>query len=326
MNTKTRILELLESHRGDHISGEHMAEELHISRNAVWKAVKELRKEGYTIAAVTNKGYRLLDGGDRISAQGIRLFLSQDSRPYAENIHVYSSLESTNKTAKDMAMEGAGHGTVVISDCQTSGRGRYSRPFFSPAGGLYLSMILRPDVLHLDEAAAVTAWAAVSVCEAIEAVSENTPRIKWVNDIFIDDKKVGGILTEAVSDFESGHVSWIVLGIGVNVHARPEDFPPGLQASAASICPDKKRRGVRNQLAAELINRLLGRHTPPDKASIFDTYRKRLMMLGRDITVIQGKTAYRATAVDVDAAGHLLVKNENGEMISLSSGEILSVL
>ena len=185
-----------------------------------------------------------------------------------------------------------------------------------------MCFILRPEVLHFKNQTSVTAFAAVSVCEAIESISKKEPKIKWVNDIFMDGKKVCGILTEAVTDFESGGLEWVVLGIGINVYTRTEDFPAELQSLATSIYPDKKTPGVRNKLSAEIINRILGFETAPSEAEIFEKYKKRLMMLGKEITVIQNKMEYRANAIDVDSAGHLIVKNENGEIIPLSSGEI----
>lgn len=322
MSTKYRILELLEQNRGDSISGERLAGILNVSRNAVWKAVKELEKEGYSIEAVTNKGYRLSDQNDIVSIQGIKPFLSPQSKLYAENIKIYKTLESTNKTAKEMAVAGAEHGTVIIADSQTKGRGRYSRSYFSPSGGLYMSIILRPEVLNFENPTSVTAFAAVAVCETIESISEKTPKIKWVNDILIDGKKVCGILTEAVTDFESGSLDWIVLGIGINVYIKTEDFPDDLQTSATSIFPNEKMFGVRNKLSAEIINRILGYDITPREAEIFRKYKKRLAILGNQVTVIQNKNEYKATAIDVDAAGHLVVKNENGEIITVSSGEI----
>ncbi|MGM9601113.1 MAG: biotin--[acetyl-CoA-carboxylase] ligase [Faecousia sp.] len=322
MSTKNRVLELLEQQRGESISGERLAGILSISRNAVWKAVKELQKDGYHILAVTNKGYCLSDENDIVSIPGIKSFLSEKSQPYANKIQIFKSLESTNKTAKEMAVAGAEHGTVIISDCQTMGRGRNSRHFFSPSGGLYMSIVLRPEILHFENPTAVTAFAAVAVCEAIESISDKAPKIKWVNDIFIDGKKVCGILTEAVTDFESGGFDWVVLGIGINVSVRTEDFPGDLQSIAASIYPDEKMPGVRNKLSAEIINRILGFETSPRETEIFEKYKKRLMMLGKEITVIQNQMEFKATAMDVDSAGHLIVKRENGEIITLFSGEI----
>lgn len=322
MRTKNRVLELLEQQRGESISGERLAGICGISRNAVWKAVKELQKDGYHIVAVTNKGYRLSDENDIVSIPGIKPFLSEKSQPYADKIQIYNSLESTNTTAKELAVAGAEHGTVIISDCQTMGRGRYSRNFFSPSGGLYMSIVLRPEGLRFDNPTAVTAFAAVSVCEAIESISKKEPKIKWVNDVFLDGKKVCGILTEAVTDFESGGLDWVVLGIGINVSVPTEAFPGGLQSTATSIFPDKRMPGVRNKLSAEIINRILGFETTPREAEIFEKYKKRLIMLGKEITVLQNQMEYKATAIDIDSVGHLIVKNENGEIITLFSGEI----
>lgn len=322
MNTKKRILELLEQHREESISGERIAGILNISRNAVWKAIKELQKDGYNIAAVTNKGYCLSNDNNIVSIQGIKPFLSESSRPYADKIQIYKSLESTNKTAKEMAIAGARHGTVIISDCQTQGKGRFSRNFFSPSGGLYMSFILRPEVMRFHHPGVVTAFAAVSVCEAIESISKKVPKIKWVNDIFIDGKKVCGILTEAVTDFESGGLDWVVLGIGINIDLRTEDFPGDLQSVATSIYPDEKVSNARNKLSAEIINRVLGFDTPPSEPEIFEKYKKRMLMLGEEITVIQGQTEYKAIAIDIDPVGRLIVKKENSEIVVLASGEI----
>lgn len=323
MNTKTRILELLEQRRGESISGEHLAGLLGVSRSAVWKAIRELQKSGYHIAAVTNKGYCLSDENDILSIPGIKPYLSAESLPYADRIQIYSSLESTNKTAKELAVAGAGHGTVVLSDCQTMGRGRYSRDFFSVSGGgLYMSIILRPEGLHFENPVFVTAFAAVSVCEAIESISDKTAEIKWVNDLLIDGRKVCGILTEAVTDFESGGLEWMVLGIGINVSIPAEGFPPELRNLAVSIFPDKKTPGMRNKLSAEILNRILGSGKQPNEREIFAKYKERLMILGKEITVVQGQKEYKAVAVDVDPAGRLIVKNERGELLTLSSGEV----
>lgn len=322
MNTKDRILEELEARHGESVSGEQMASELGISRNAVWKAVKQLQTDGYDIIAARNRGYALSDENDVLSARGIERYLSLPMKAYAKRIKIYDSLESTNKSAKEMAISGAEHGTVVIADAQTAGRGRYSRKFFSKRGdGLYMSMILRPEMLSYDDPTALTACAAVAVCEAIEAVTEREPRIKWVNDVYVDGKKVCGILTEAVSDFESGCLEWIVLGIGINVYVREEDFPIELRDTAASLCRGKKMFDTRNRLCAEIMNKILDPNMRHGEKEMFKKYKERLM-LGREITVIQNNDEYGALALDIDEKGRLIVKKENGELATLSSGEI----
>ena len=323
LSTKSRVLEQLEQRRGHSVSGESMAAALAVSRNAVWKAIQELRRDGYQLIAVNRKGYCLSEDNDILSPAGIKPFLSDVCLPYADQISVFPVLPSTNQTAKEMAVAGAPHGTVIVAEGQTAGRGRYARPFFSPAGdGLYISLVLRPEKLRFENPTVITAFAAVAVCEAIEAVSGKTAQVKWVNDIFLSGKKAAGILTEAAADFESGQLGWIVLGIGMNISIAPESFPAELQSLATSVFPGGAPPGARNRLAAELINRLLGRERYPKEQDILSAYKSRLMMLNREVTVFQGEKSFRATALDIDSLGRLLVRKPTGEALALSAGEI----
>lgn len=317
MNTKNRVLSLLEKHCGAYLSGAEIAAVLQISRNSVWKAINGLRNDGYPIDAVTNKGYRLAESSDVLSAHGIAQYLP----PHSDvQLTVYPTLCSTNQTAKECALAGAPHGTVILAETQTGGRGRFARSFHSPAGGLYLSSVLHPDVLHFPHITAVTAYAAAAVCGAIEAVSEMQPEIKWVNDIFLNGKKVCGILTEAVTDIESGSIGWIVVGIGINVTAKPEDFPAELRGIAASLFPQNPPPDIRNRLAAEIIRRLICEKVPSE-AEVFAQYRARLMR-GKTVTVMQGDDTYTAVPQDIDEAGHLIVMRPDGSRRTLCSGEI----
>lgn len=321
MSTKKHILELLESNRGKHISGEDMAGQLGVTRNAVWKVIKELEKEGYQIEAVTNRGYCLSEENDILSVQGILPFLKD--REKVHEIFVFDSLESTNKTAKEMALEGAKHGTVILADQQTGGKGRHGRSFSSPPGhGIYMSFILHPEWLVQDIPTMVTALAAVTVCEAVEAVSGKEPQIKWVNDVFLDRKKICGILSEAVTDFETGGIHWVVVGIGINFSTPEEVFPEEVRQIAGSIFPEGHPSITRNRLAAEMINRLVLPEGQYARQAVFEQYKKRMMMLGETVQVNGWKETYEAVALDVDEIGRLVVQKENGQITSLSSGEI----
>ena len=319
MKTKQHILALLENNRGQSISGEQIAGKLGLSRNAVWKAIKELRSDGYKIEAVTNKGYCLCADNDILSVQGILPFLKD--KDVGENIMIFETLESTNKTAKELSISGAKHGTVVLARSQTAGRGRYARQFHSPPGGIYLSFILHPDRLSLETPTLITAIAAVAVCRAVETVATDSPRIKWVNDIFSNGKKICGILTEAVTDFESGNIQWVVVGIGVNFNTKRQDIPKDLRGIIGSIFAEGNPIVTRNQLVGEIINQVLC-GTTYGREQILCEYKKRLMMLGEQITVVSKKETYRATAMDIDGSGHLIVKKENDEICTLSGGEI----
>ena len=197
MGTKEQLLRLLEDNRERHVSGAAMAKAIGVSRNAVWKAVKALRAEGYAIDAVTNRGYALSQENDLLSPQGIERFLP-DNRAFA--VTVRKRVDSTNAEARRRALEGAAEGTVVVAEEQIAGKGRPGKTFFSPAAtGLYLSIVLRPT-LAADRGQFITCAAAVACAQAIEQVTGAESLIKWVNDIYCDGRKVAGILTEGVVD------------------------------------------------------------------------------------------------------------------------------
>ena len=323
MHTKNRLLEIFEANKGLPISGVQLAKELSVSRNAIWKAIQTLREDGYAITAAINKGYCLAADSDVLSAEGIRPFLHCDKHINGQNIPimVYPSLSSTNQTAKELAVANATHGTVVISNCQSDGKGRYGRAFFSPSGsGLYMSIIWKPDNPNILPPTAITAFAAVCVCEAIAAITGQEPSIKWVNDLFLNGKKVCGILTEAVTDFESHRLQWAVIGIGINIAAPPEGFPPALQSVAGALYSTNPPP-IRCRLAAEIINRILC-DTRPDANAIFAAYRERLFILGKRLAVTDINETYNAVALDIDGTGRLLVQTDNGEQRTLSSGEV----
>ena len=214
MTVKARMLKLLEQHENELISGEAAAAELNCTRAAIWKAVKSLREEGYTIEAGPNKGY-VLRGGSRLSEEGIRLYLDHPDVP----VKIYRELDSTNRAAKEAAFSGeAGHGALILARRQKSGRGRRGRSFYSPENaGLYMSIVLRPD-RTLKEGLLITTAAATAVCRAVKKICGIDLGIKWVNDLYLHNKKVCGILTEAVTDFESGNIEFAVVGIGLNLY------------------------------------------------------------------------------------------------------------
>ncbi len=322
-DTRGLVLSALESHRGEHISGEALAGELGLSRSAVWKAIRELREEGYRIEASTRRGYCLSPENDLLSAEGIRPLLSPSAAFCGERLEVFPELPSTNRTAKERALAGAAHGTVILADRQSAGRGRQTRSFFSPPGGLYMSVILRPDALPIARTPFVTAFAGVAVCGAVEEVTGLSPRIKWVNDLQLEGKKICGILTEAVTDFESGGLEWIVVGIGVNIRGRREDFPEEIRDVAGSVDPEGRVPGIRNRLTAGILNRVLGEEAArATREQVLLQYKNRLSMLGRRVTVMQGEQTWEAVAEDLDGEGRLMLRGDDGSLRALSSGEI----
>ena len=264
MSSKDRVLEFLEHNKEDYISGEFMAESLGLSRTAVWKAIKELRKQGYVIEASSKKGYLLGMSNDIISELGILAELEDVSKNSSSSvlvkqgmIHIHESLDSTNRTAKEMAISGAPGGTVVIAKSQTLGKGRREHEFFSPEGGIYMSIILTPEMLPSLEPDVVTALAGVSVCEAVQNLCGIEPGIKPVNDLFVDGKKICGILVESGTEFDTGTVQWIVIGIGINFDSDINEFPKELKSIAGALFEPGKAAITKNRLIAAIICNLL---------------------------------------------------------------------
>ena len=215
-STKQALLQALSAAEGAYISGQQLAEALGVSRAAVHKAAQALLAQGYALDSAPRRGYRLA-GGDPFCAEAVG--------PYPAPIHIYDTLQSSNLTAKQLALGGAPHGTLVLTAHQKAGRGRLGRRFESPAGkGVYLSLILRP-ALSAADAQSATISAAVAVARAVKALCGLELGIKWVNDLYYQGRKVCGILTEAGTDMECGQLEWLVVGIGLNLTTCPADWP-----------------------------------------------------------------------------------------------------
>lgn len=320
MTTKEKLLALLEDSKGTFFSGEEIARTLQVSRAAVWKAVNALRKDGYTIDAATNKGYRLSPDSDILSPQGIRRFLKPEYRDL--DLTVLPTAPSTNALVREKANQGRPEGCVIVACEQTAGRGRYGRQFFSPVdSGVYLSLLLRPTAYSPQQATCLTAAAAAAMCQAIEAVTGQQPGIKWVNDIFLHGKKVCGILTEAAVGLETGTLNYMVLGAGVNLYPPAEGFPEEIQSIAGSVlehsCPEAK-----NRLVGEFLNRFWDFYSHPECRAYLEDYRARSLAIGRNVTVLSAGKAVSAYAYGIDDDFRLLVRYENGDTEALSYGEI----
>lgn len=321
MTVKERILALLDGNKGEYISGQEIAAKLSVTRSAVWKSIKSLQAEGYSIHAVTNKGYSLSAHTDILSASTISSYLQKQCKHL--HIEVIKSVPSTNDEVKKLTVNGGAEGVVILSEEQTAGRGRMNRTFYSPTGtGIYMSILLRPKISAADSSLLTTA-AAVAVSMAIERVSHKDTKIKWVNDVFMHNKKVCGILTEASLSLESGLLDYAVLGIGINVSPPQGGFPKEIADIAASIFSDSENPGgIRNQLAAEILNHFMAFYEHLTDKLFLPEYKKRLFVLGQRITVFQDNKQREATAMDIDSDCRLKVRYDNGEEEYLSSGEV----
>lgn len=300
----------------DFVSGEEIGRTLGVSRAAVSKAVAGLKKEGYAITSVPNRGYRLEAVPDVLSQEQVLLHL--DGHPWAGTTRVYPVVDSTNDQLKRLAAQGAPHGTAAVADCQTGGRGRMGRSFDSKGGsGVYLSVLLRPRCTP-DRLMTLTAQAAVAVRRAIGLAAGVLPGIKWVNDLVLGERKICGILTELSIEAESGLVSYAVVGCGVNCNRPAEDFPPELRQTAGSILSQTGRTTDRSLLAAEMI-RQLSRLPELDWQ---DEYREACVNLGREVRILRPDREQQGVAEDIGPQAELLVRLPDGSLETVNAGEV----
>lgn len=319
MSTKSAILAALEQAHGEWVTGGGLAAELGISRTAVWKGVEAARRDGFQIDSVSGRGYRLVTAGDTLSPESIRPYLDQSE--LAGHIIVKPVTDSTNTDAKRLLLAGDTDTAAIFALRQNGGHGRKGRPFFSPPGGIYMSAILHPR-LEPDQIVLITTAACVCVCRAISHVTGCEPQIKWVNDLFLNGKKICGILTEAITDVESGTIGAVVIGIGINYCLSQAEIPGELRNIVGSVIPEGAPHPPRGQLAAEILNQLALVEDMVRDRSFIAEYRSRSMILGEEIRVISAKEEYDATAIDIDQDGGLVIRTPDGHLSSLHSGEV----
>lgn len=243
------------------------------------------------------------------------------THPWTDKIHYFDTIDSTNTCAKKLAAQGAPEGTVIIAGQQTGGRGRMGRSFSSPAGmGIYLSVILRPDCLP-EELMHLTCAAGVAVGIAVESATGISPGIKWTNDLVLGKRKLGGILTEISVDPHTGKLEWAVIGIGINCCQKPSDFPDEIRDIACSLNMDRKDIPF---LTAALIDQLYVTRSTllSGKDAIMSQFRQRCVTIGQEISLLRGDTVRHGTALAVEEDGSLLVRFDDGNIQSVSSGEV----
>lgn len=249
-------------------------------------------------------------------------FLPED-HPWKDRIQFFHALPSTNDLAKTLSPEQAPHGTVLLAASQSGGRGRLGRSFHCPAGqGVYMSLILRPNcppqqLMHL------TCAAADAMCDAVYNTCGVMPRIKWINDLVWQGKKLGGILTELVIDPKTGLVSAAIVGIGINCRQQPQDFPEALRPMAASLSMASGSDTDPAALAANMILALYDMDRQlPQKTAMLQRYRQRCVNLGKPVQLLRGGAVRCGTALSVDDQGALVVRFEDGSVEAVSSGEV----
>ncbi len=318
MSTRTELLKLLLANTGIYLSGQKIGDELQVSRNAVWKAMQQLRSEGYHIESRPSVGYRLKTKSNILTEASVSGHLR-----FPCELHVYDTVGSTNDKVREFPV--SDRPVVVIANKQEAGRGRLGRTFVSPSGtGLYITIAIRPR-FDLDKALYVTMAAAVAVCHAIEKVAGVKPRIKWVNDLFYKGKKICGILTEGQTNFETGKIDSLIIGIGVNCF--PGSFPKDIADIAGSVS-EVKNSFSRGQLAAEIFNETMEIIETLESKAFLREYRTRCFILGKNIMVHpnMSEKPIKARAIDIDDNGGLVVEYMEGRRMrqidTLTTGEV----
>ena len=270
-----------------------------------------------------NHGEEIISSADteniRLSAEAVRSGL--DSTDTERKIIVLDETDSTNNEAKKLAAEGAVHGTVVIADSQTAGRGRLDRQFVSPAGkGLYMSIIIRPES-DIKFAPMITSAAAVAAAIAVENICGSEVQIKWVNDLYMNGKKICGILTEAAVNTDGKSLEYVIVGIGINVRSISDELDDELKLRASSIEDETGKILDRNVLCAAVLNELDTWLGKIEDRSYITEYRQREFLTGKRIIAESGGKIITGTAVGIDRNANLMVELPNGDIINLNSGE-----
>ena len=316
---KTEILRYLKEADG-YISGQELCERFQVSRTAVWKVVRQLEAEGYEIEAVRNRGYRLKTAGDILSQAEI---LSSIRGSWAGREILYlDEVDSTNPAAKKAAENGAVHGTLVVSERQTGGKGRRGRAWDSPRGtGIFMTLILRPNMAPV-HASMLTLVAALAVADGIRECTGAESLIKWPNDIVMSGKKICGILTEMSADPDC--INYVAVGIGINVNM--EEFPEEIRGVAASIFTETGKKTKRSLLisavmaAFERYYEVFMKTT--DMSGLLEDYNGKLANCGRTVRVLDPAGEYSGTAIGIDREGELLVEMEDTTVRRVLSGEV----
>ena len=308
----------------EYISGELLAKKLGISRVAIWKQIQRLKGMGYKIISEQNLGYCLISRPDLLIPQEVQRGLS--TTYIGKRIFYFPELESTNIIAKEKALhitEVIDEGTIIIAEKQSAGKGRLGRKWFSPAGGIWLSIILYPQ-LPPSYIPRITLMTAVAAVKAIKISTQIEPQIKWPNDILINEKKVCGILTEMSAELDI--INWVVVGIGINVNIDHQEFPEDIQENTISL---KEVLG-KEVLRVKLIQAFLWEFEKyyeslkrREFSSILKEWKLYSHTLERKIRVDMGERIITGEAVNINEEGALILKKEDGELIKIISGTII---
>lgn len=304
----------------DHLSGEYLSSTLNVSRTAIWKHIKNLKTKGYIIEGISNKGYKLISSPDLLNKSELLSKLS--TTVIGKNIVYFEDIDSTNVKAKELAQKNIENGSIIISEKQTLGSGRFNRNWNSPKGGLWFSLVLRPN-LPPTEAPKVTQIAAASIYKTLNNLDIETS-IKWPNDILLNDKKLCGILAEMKCDMDS--VDYLVLGIGMNINVDTCNFDENVKDIATSLKIAYNKQFDRSRILSDflmnfeiLYNKFLNNL---DLSETIAICRSHSNLLGKKAKLITYNKEEIVTCISLSDTGHLIVEDSSGKQKAVLSGEI----
>lgn len=316
---KNEILQLLKKNDG-FISGQQLCDHFQVSRTAVWKVIEQLKKEGYEIEAVRNRGYRLRESPDVVSEAEILSFL--DTKWAGRKVVCYKETDSTNNRAKEAGEKDGAHGTLFVADKQSAGKGRRGRTWESPAGAsIYMTILLRPDISP-DSAPMLTLVMGLSVAEGIREVTGADAGIKWPNDIVVNGKKICGILTEMTTEID--YINYVVIGVGIN--ANQKEFAEEIKETATSLCLATGKVCRRSELIAAVLKHFEKNYelflNTGNLSGLQTKYDALLVNRGRNVRVLEPGNDYSAVAGGINETGELIVTLPDGERKCIFSGEV----
>lgn len=320
-STRNNLIELLYAHSNDYISGQKLADTLGISRNAIWKHMKELEKDGYEIEALPRKGYRILDTPNTMSENTLKWGLQTEW--LGKTIVHKKSVDSTQHIAHELAREGAPHGTVVIADEQTSGKGRMNRTFYSQSDqGIWMSLLIRPHILPY-LAPQLTLLTATVLAEAFDDMFGIQTQIKWPNDVLINEQKISGILTEMHA--EQDQIQYVVIGIGINVFQKEADFHPNIQKKATSIHLHTNQTIDKHQLVQTILQTFEKQYESFVESGfpeVKEKWEKYGFKIGEMISIKTMKKSWNALFLGISEDGALITQVPGEQPERIYSAEI----
>lgn len=318
---KAEILKMLRE-SGEYVSGQQICEKFGVSRTAVWKVISQLKEEGYEVEAVRNKGYRIVRTPDVITAEEMKSLFAEKTTWAGQNIFYYKEIDSTNIQAKRLGEDGKPHGTLVLADRQSDGRGRRGKTWSSPPNeNIYMTLLLRPG-FEPAKAPMLTLVMAHSVAKALKKVTDLDVQIKWPNDIIVQGKKLVGILTEMSTEIEFIH--YVIIGVGININLC--EFPEEIKSMATSLRMEMGKRIKRAPIIVEIMKQFEQDYEQflkdGDLSSIQEEYNYLLVNRNREIRVLGVQKPYKAIACGINRMGELLIQKEDGTKETIYAGEV----